>query len=215
MNIKDSYVSTFITIENYLSKHFNQADQIVQLKHQVSQNEKYKILYLKNQNQQNTVSDDFLDTAEVISYIDFNNFSKVLLKVPKKIDNISALITNDGYSAGIMIKENSQYIGLLNYNEKSNYAVFIGENLVPGITHGDYPNENIIVKYIPIWKDIKINDEVITSGMDNIFYKGVKVGFVVKINKLSTTQEAIVKPYANVYKENTFYLYTKDGNTSN
>ena len=33
------------------------------------------------------------------------------------INNISALITDDGYSAGIMIKENSNYVGLLNHND--------------------------------------------------------------------------------------------------
>ncbi len=216
MNIKDSYLLTINTINNYLSKYSNQSDQISKLKYQVSQNEKYKILYLKNKHKPKIPRTSYVDIAEVISYVNFNDFSKVLLKVTNNnINNISALITNDGYSAGIMIKNNSNYIGLLNTNEKSNYAVFIGENKVPGITHGYYTNENIIIKYVPVWKEIKIHDEVITSGMDNIFYKGVKVGYVVEIKKLATTQEVIVKPYANVYAQNFFYIHSNDINTSN
>ncbi len=216
MNIKDSYLLTINTLNNYISKYINQADQITQLKHQLSQNKKYKILYLKNKYKPKIPDTSYVDIAEIISYVNFNDFSKVLLKVTNNnINNISALITDDGYSAGIMIKNNSDYIGLLNTNDKSNYAVFIGKNKVPGITHGRYIDKNIIVKYIPIWQEIKVNDEVVTSGMDNIFYKGVKVGYVEAIKKLATTQEAIIKPYANVYAQNFFYIYSNDINTSN
>ncbi len=216
MNIKDSYLLTINTINNYVSKYSNQADQISKLKYQISQNEKYKLLYLKNKNKPKIPNTTYVDIAKVISYVNFNNFSKVLLKVTNNnINNISALITNDGYSAGIMIKSDSHYIGLLNTNEKSNYAVFIGKDKVPGITHGHYSNKNIIVKYVPIWQEIKINDEVITSGMDNIFYKGIKVGYVIEIKKLATTQEIIVKPYANIYAQNFFYIHSNDLNTSN
>ncbi len=45
--------------------------------------------------------------------------------------------------------------------------------------------------------------------------EGVKVGYVVDIKSLSATKEVTVRPYANVYKENSFYLYSKDTNTSN
>ncbi len=216
MNIKDSYLLTINTINNYLSKYSNQAEQISQLNYQLSQSEKYKIFYLKATSKSKTPYTPYVEIADVISYVKFNDFSKVLLKVTNNnINNISALITSEGYSAGIMIKNDSKYIGLLNTNEKSNYAVFIGDNQVPGITHGHYTNENIIVKYIPIWQEIKIHDEVITSGMDNIFYKGIKVGYVVEIKKLATTQEVIVKPYANVYAKNYFYIHSTDINTSN
>ena len=43
--------------------------------------------------------------------------------------------------------------------------------------------------------------------MDNIFYKGLKVGKVVKINKMADMQEAIIKPYSQVYQKRFFYTY--------
>ncbi len=49
------------------------------------------------------------------------------------------------------------------------------------------------MKYIPIWIEINLGDEVITSGMDNIFFKGLKVGKVVSINKMADQQEAFIK----------------------
>jgi rod shape-determining protein MreC len=210
-NIQDNYIYIVDSIDNYISSHFNQQKTIEKLKYEISQNIKYKIMYLKNNNNKGKNFNRYtLDTIKVISYANFDNFSKIILQTPKQnIGTISALITDDGYSAGIAIYQKKQMVGLLNNNKNANYAVFIGENLVPGITHGNYPEENITIKYIPSWKNIKINDEVITSGMDNIFYKGVKVGYVTKIIQKGTTQEAIVKPYAKVYDDDLFYVYSK------
>ncbi len=213
-NIKTTYINNFLSIEEFLSKYFNQARQIEQLKKQSLENEKYKILYQIDNNDKNSSINKLLDSVNVISYANFNDFSKVILNSKVHMNNISALITNDGYSAGIAIKQDKQIVGYLNHNTKCNYSVYIGEKLVPGITHGNTNNELITIKYIPNWKKINIGDEVITSGMDNIFSKGIAVGKVVDIKVLSSTQEAFVKPYANVYSKNYFYVYSKDLNTS-
>ena len=213
-NIKTIYINNFLSIENFLSKYFNQVEQIEQLKEQSLENEKYKILYQIENNSKNSTINNFVDSINVISYANFNDFSKVILNSKIQINNIGALITNDGYSAGIAVKQDNQIIGYLNNNAKCNYAVFIGKKLVPGITHGNKNNEHITIKYIPNWKKINIGDEVITSGMDNIFKKGIPVGKVVDIKVLSTTQEAFVKPYANVYGKNYFYIYSKELNIS-
>jgi rod shape-determining protein MreC len=206
--IQDGYIYVADSVNDYIDLHFNQAKMIKKLKYEVLQNKKYKIIYQKNAKQNKKVDKEFLNIVKVISYVNFDNFSKVILQnYNQKENTIFALITDDGFSAGIAVYENSKTIGLLNHNKKSNYAVFIGENQIPGITHGNYPSENITIKYIPSWKNIKIGDEVITSGMDNIFYKGVKVGRVVDIEKNGITQEAIVKPYANVYDKDFFYIY--------
>ena len=34
----------------------------------------------------------------------------------------------------------------------------------------------LVAKYIPSWMNIYIGDEVITSGMDDIFPQGLKLG---------------------------------------
>jgi len=207
-SIKENYIFATIFIDNLILKHFNQVQQIEQLKQQLLDTQTNKILHLVKENKKYDINNS-LAIANVVSYLDFNNFSEILLKSKLKIKNISALITPNGYSAGIAINKNNQAVGYLNHHPKSNYAVFIGKNKVPGITHGNKNEKYITIKFIPLWQQININDEVITSGMDNIFPKGIKVGRVIKIKKLSTTAEAFVEPYANVYNKNYFYIYSK------
>jgi rod shape-determining protein MreC len=215
--IKDIYFTNLVIVNDVISTHFNQISQIAQLKKDVLKNEQYKILYLSQQGNKYDDINLSIPVVNVISYIYFNDFSKVLLDIELEKNKIYGLITKNGYSAGIALKKDDQNIGYLNHNSKSNYAVYIGKNKTPGITHGNKNEEYITIKYIPLWQQINIDDEVVTSGMDNIFSKGVKVGKVVKINKLSTTTEAFVKPYANIYDQDYFYLYksTKDINNAN
>ena len=214
-SIKNLYIVNISHIENFFSKYFNQAQQITQLKQQVQEGEQYKVLYALNTN---NVSDDVnnssINKLDVISYMNFNDFSKVLLKSDHILtEEIKPLITSNGFSAGIAIKTDNELVGYLNHNEKCNYAVFIGKELVPGITSGNERKENITVKYIPIWQKVNVGDEVITSGMDNIFSKGIKVGKVLKVKSLASTQVATIKPYANVHSKEYFYT-TNDVNTS-
>jgi len=205
--IKENYIYSLRVVSEFVSKYFYQVEQIVQLKNDIEKLEQYKILYLSNEINQTKDNNNTLAKTKVISYAKFDDFSKVILNSTLNINKISALITKDGYSAGIIKKENTQYIGYLNHHPKSNYAVFIGENNVSGITHGIPQQEYIKIKFIPLWQDIKVGDKVITSGMDNIFPIGIKVGHIIKIKKLPTTQEALVKPYAKVYKQTYFYTF--------
>ncbi|MCT7557315.1 rod shape-determining protein MreC [Aliarcobacter butzleri] len=63
------------------------------------------------------------------------------------------------------------------------------------------------VKFIPIWSDINIGDEVITSGMDNIFFEGLKVGKVLEVSEQANMKVATIKPYVNALKKKYFYIY--------
>ncbi len=210
--LQNSYVSTIINIEQSFNKYFNQATHITQLQNQTINNEKTNILYSQLKN---TLASDInisLDYTKVISYVNFNDFSKVTLDKVNQTNPISALVTKDNHTAGVMIIENNTSIGYLNHNPKCNYAVFIGANKVPGITHGIQHQDNILIKFIPLWETIEIGDEVITSGMDNIFPKDIKVGKVLSVTKTQFTQEAIVKPYANVYSNDYFYILNNKAN---
>jgi cell shape-determining protein MreC len=80
-----------------------------------------------------------------------------------------------GISSAIALKQDNKTIALLNQNKKCNYTVFIGKKQVPGITSGVTKDNKMLIKFIPIWKHINIDDEVITSGMDKIFPYGIKV----------------------------------------
>ena len=94
---------------------------------------------------------------------------------------------------------------MLNKDIKSTYAVHIGSVEAPGIAQGNN-SENIIIKYIPAWLEIHAGDEVTTSGLDEIFFKGLKVGKVISSTKTHGFQTAIVKPYYNSNDPRYFHM---------
>lgn len=154
------------------------------------------------------------EKVQVLSYVNFDDYSKVLIdKDIMNKDKIYSLITIDGYSAGIVVPQNERLIAYLNENEKCNYTVFIGKNNAPGITSGSNNDGNIVIKYVPIWKEIQVGDEVITSSMDSIFPFGVKVGKVIQIKEYENTKEVLVKPYGKTLGERNFFI-TYDSNTT-
>ncbi len=215
-NIKEFYIHKVVKITNFTEKYFYQASTIEELKQENEKLKEFRLLYeSKNQKLTDLVNsikklkpiDEKLIQTRVLSYVEFDDFTKVWLDKEKLNDQISGLVIDD-YAAGIVVKKNDKALALLNGNEKSNYAVYIGKNKAPGIIHSIKKSKYIVAKYIPIWIDINVGDEVTTSGMDNIFFKGLKVGKVVSINKMPDMQEAVIEPYAKVLKRRFFYIYT-------
>ncbi len=212
---KKTYINIVDDIVNTQEKYFSQAKTIEKLQKDNKTLEHYKILHRITQIKMNSLKNSIkslkrtsskLKIARVISYIDLNDFTKVWLDLAKKNNSIEALIF-DEYAAGIVINDNGRSKALLNGNEKSNYAVFIGKNNAPGIVHSSTNKEYLLIKYIPIAFNIDIGDEVITSGKDNIFFEGLKVGKVVSISKFQDMQEVLIFPYAKVFKEKYYFVY--------
>ncbi len=217
-DIKIYYINKIINLSMIVEKYFNQASTIKHLREENNQLKLYRALYIASENKLNILKEHKLlknsieiksniKLTKVLSYINFNDFTKVWLDLKKEDDSILGLIT-DEYAAGIVVNENNRSVALLNGNKKCSYAVFIGEKKVPGILL-DSPKGNmeLLVKYIPTWADIKKGDKVITSGMDNIFFEGLKVGIVTKILKRADMQIATIKPYVNVLEKKYFYTY--------
>jgi rod shape-determining protein MreC len=110
--------------------------------------------------------------------------------------------------AGIVVLQDGRPMALLNGALKSSYAVYVGENKAPGIVHG-LNSKELIVEFIPTWIDIKEGDEVLTSGLDNLFFPGLKVGRVISIEQSQGYQNAIIAPYYNPSNPSYFHVIKK------
>lgn len=216
-DIKKYYLEKLIVVQNGIEKYFFQVSTIESLSKENDELKKYKILFEKSENELNTYSkltNDLdktqieLTLVKVLSYVNFDDQTKVWLDRKKEDEKIEGLIS-ENYAAGIVINQSNHALALLNGNDKSNYAVFIGENRAPGIIHGMLNSNMIIAKYVPIWMNINVGDEVITSGLDDIFFEGLKVGIVKSIKKMPDMQEATIEPYVNASNKGYFYIYSK------
>lgn len=91
-------------------------------------------------------------------------------------------LIKDGRTAGIAFYKDNLLLGALNGDPKVSYSVFIGEDKNMGILKTDI-NGKVVVEYINAWSAIKEGDEIITSGLDNIFFEGLGVGVVKKVRQ--------------------------------
>lgn len=209
------YLDTLLSIESTLSKYFNQLNYIEKLEKENKELVKYKALYnitsKKNEELETMFhvkqNNDFeFYPIKVLS--NYTLYKSSILKLEPNINiykNITPIVTKYGYSAGIVIKKQNNYLAYLNSNEKCNYSVFIGDDKSPGITSGMDKDGKLIIKHIPKWQSIKIDDEIITSGMDNIFPFGIKVAKVVKIIDNENTKTVLAKSYAKILGQRYFY----------
>lgn len=216
-NFKIFYTNNILNISASFDKYFNQAKHIEELKNENKELKDYKVLYNIAKDEL-AIKDEFLrnlnlprqsydvELVKVVSYVSFNDFTKVFLAKKLQSDKILGLISDD-FAAGIVVNQDDEAIGLLNGNKDCSYAVFIGESRGPGIIMALEKEEELQIKFIPITSMIKEGDEVITSGMDNIFYEGLKVGKVTEITELADMKIAKVKPYINATEKRYFYVF--------
>ena len=217
-DIKTFYIKNVLDVSTSFEKYFNQAKTIDKLKLENKELQDYKVLYdivkqelavkdefLKNLNI--TQTNSHLELVKVISYINFNDFTKVWLAKELNSDKILGLIS-DNFAAGIVINQDGRAIGLLNGNKNCSYSVFIGTEKSPGIIVTAENEASLQIKFIPILAEIKEGDEVITSGMDNVFYEGLKVGVVTEVTTLADMKIAKVRPYINASKKRYFHIYS-------
>ena len=205
--IKINYHNSIKFIEDNFNKHFFQADTIVKLQekldkyennHLVMQQLASEINDLYKENNSSLKTDPKVELIRTISYEQFGDLNRIWLEIPEYNSSKIYGLTYKEIVAGIVISKNGRALGLLNKDIESSYAVSIGSIHAPGIAHGNN-DENLVVKFIPAWFEIKEGDEVITSGLDNIFFKGLKVGRVISVKKSQGYQNAIIEQY---YKAN-------------
>ena len=216
--IKNIYMKQLTYFKDINNRYFNQIDTIEKYQTQIDKNKNFKLLFQSTNNELQLLNKDLnvsqpieFDTiyTKVVSYININDFSKVIIDKPIPQNTIYPLLTPDGYASGIVLQKEDRTIAYLNNNEKCNYAVFIGNINAPGITAGSNKKGEIIIKHIPKWFNIKKGDKVITSGMDHIFPTGIELGVVNTIETLIDTKEAYIKPHINVLTKKHFYMIKK------
>jgi len=147
-----------------------------------------------------------ISIVETISYVKLNSFSQIILTKPKGVhDNQLYGLIQGTVVAGIAHLKNNQLYGYLTSDSKCRFSVVIGKEKVPGIAIGVDKNQ-MVVKFIPKWHEIKKGDRVVTSGMDNIFFADIPVGIVTKVELQSAYTVAYIKTYSDVYHPKTFFL---------
>ncbi len=149
--------------------------------------------------------------VKTISYAALPDFTKIYVNYPKSISSPRGLVYNN-IAAGIVVKNYGGYsLALLNSNEKTSYAVMIGDKKIPGIFKGKINT----IKYIPKFEKIKEGDIVKTSGLDNIFYKGALVGKIIKVEQKKLYQEAKVELFYKKMTPDYFYVVEKNATINN
>jgi len=213
-NLKKIYIQKLLSIENILTQYNDQANTIKNLQKQILINKmnsiplfniENEIKNLKNFNANYILNDNIL-IARSLYYENLNNHSRIWLDLKKEDTSINGLIFHD-IAVGIVKLQNLKPLALLNQDEKCNYGVFIGKEKAIGITHGIKNSQNILIKFIPLWNNINIGDEVSTNGLDNIFFEGLKVGRIIKIIKKINHFEAIIKPYGSSSAKKYYSVY--------
>lgn len=150
-----------------------------------------------------------VETVRAIAYASLPDFNKVWIDFKDfNSSKIYGLIYN-GTTAGIVVEKNGQQsLALLNGDSKCSYSVYVGSREYPGIAMGKR-SDLMVVKYIPSWADIEVGDEVFTSGLDNIFFEGIKVGTVKNVRNFNVYKEVEIEPFYNSLKPDYFYIITE------
>jgi len=213
-NFKSNYHYIVNFIQENIDKHMFQADSITSLKEKLKKYENTHLIMkqmtsevndlVKANNSKLTIKPT-VELVRSISYQKFGNLNRVWMEINDYNSSKIYGLTYNELVAGIVIEQNSKPLGLLNKDIQSSYAVFIGNEKAPGIAHGNNA-KNLIVKFIPAWFKIKKDDEVITSGLDKIFFKGLKVGKVISVTTSQGYQNAIIQPYYKSNEPNYFYI---------
>jgi len=215
--VKNFYHESVEGINSSIDEHFSQQETIIKLQ---KENKKYKENNLlaqefatelnamfKEHNSDLKISPK-VQLVKTLSYAKFGDINRVWLDM--KDYNTSKVygLVAEGVSAGIVTFKHGQPMALLNSDYKCSYTVYIGKKRAPGIVHGKNTKE-MLVEFIPNWIKLEVGDEVFTSGLDNLFFTGLRVGKVLEITKSQGFQNALIEPYFDVTQPGYFHVIMK------
>lgn len=216
-SIKLVYLNQVQSFNQSVTEHVNQKNTILRLQrenryyerelltmHQVA--DEYRNVLREQNSSIKTLP--VIGLVRTISYVRMGDPHKLWLEMdhfdPKQVYGL----LYRGYAAGIVVANHNRPMALLNGDIKSTYSVSVGKSMAPGIVRGN--NErHLVVDFIPTWVPIAIGDEVITSGLDQIFLSGLQVGKVISTSKSSGYQSAVLEPYFYAKKPAYFHIISK------
>lgn len=211
--IKYSIFTTTGDVSAFIDSHIDQSNKILSMQKEIEQ---LKEKLVENEELQKSLKSIPLDVpyknsnisrALAYSYASLANYNKIWLKAENKklsSDKLYGLLKNDAV-VGIAKVTKDGLLGLLNGNARTSYSVIIGIEKAPGIVVSNGEN-SIKVNFIPNWLEIKKGDEVVTSGLDGIFFEGIKVGVVESVEDAYGYKIAYVRPYVDNYGLGYLYL---------
>ncbi|ARU47406.1 rod shape-determining protein MreC [Sulfurospirillum diekertiae] len=197
-----SYGDIKMQIEAKINEHFAQQEEIQRLRTENQALQKSAVLsiafasklsdMLKEHNV--TAYNPHVRMIQSIGYTNLNDYGKVWLKFDDFNQSKIYGLLQQGYAAGIVVSNDGHPQGLLLSDPKSIFAVYIGNQKMQGVAQGN--RKEVLVKYISQWLQPQVGDEVITSGLDGIFFEGIKVGVVTEVIDEESSKTVVVKPYA-------------------
>ncbi|RAX56746.1 rod shape-determining protein MreC [Helicobacter monodelphidis] len=222
-HLKGFFLDVYEGVESYHKRYFNQADEIEILNQQLHDKESLELQLIALQEELNNilmVNSSFetfslhpnIEIVRILSYVEMGNYEKVWLEHNLKDMQEGKIygLVHDNIAIGIAIVTNGRLLGILNGHPQSVFSVFIGEQKVPGIIKPQRGKYNLFANYIPTWLGINIGDEVVTSGLDGIFFKNIKVGKVVNIENSRGYLVAEIEPYPRNYELRYIWLIDID-----
>ncbi|MCG3720865.1 rod shape-determining protein MreC, partial [Aliarcobacter butzleri] len=120
-NLKSMYVEKYIEASEFFKKHFADEKKIQELEAQNLELREYKILYNTVETQLNTLKEFLIhveipevkpqiELVKVLSYVDFNDFTRVWLDKTPHDEKILGLIS-ENFAAGIAVNRNGKSVG--------------------------------------------------------------------------------------------------------
>ena len=216
-SINERWNSMTTYISDRFDEHFRQQETIKSLRsevglyrksHLVSHQMATEFNALIAENNASFRYDPRVELVRAVSYANFGDINKLWLQMDDfNASRLYGLVYNEK-AAGIVTQRDGRPLALLNGDYQCTYAVYIGANKAPGIARGQN-SDSMLIQYIPTWVGIAVGDEVVTSGLDNLFFSGIKVGRVRSIELTGGYQSAVIEPYYKGNHPDYFHVITR------
>jgi rod shape-determining protein MreC len=215
-SVISTYLDIKMSIEQSISEHFAQQKEIKELRATNKDLKKSaevlvtfatKLNYILKINKMEKYEPK-VRLVRSIAYVNLNNYHRVWIDYDDFNSSRIYGLLDRGSSAGIVVEQDGNPMALLLGDPKSIFSVFVGDEKIPGVVKGN--KAEVFVSYIPLWMNPKVGDEVVTSGLDGIFFGGVKVGVVTRVIEEELSKTVVIEPYSSRSVPSFYHIIEQD-----